>query len=147
MGAHPYWYVVPYDADIPKALQELREREFDAGRYHPVIPFLHFPLNHNSPAPGSKHESIEEAIEAADADGTRSILDIYHISEEPEFNSAHPLSDEVLQELYGTTKPTREAVEANMDFMEDLERGQAVYIVLYKNKKHHELMFAGYSFD
>jgi len=37
MGAHPYWYFVKHEPDIDHALQQLREREFRAGRYNPVI--------------------------------------------------------------------------------------------------------------
>ena len=36
MGAHPWFYVVPYQSDIRKAMLELREREFRAGRYNPA---------------------------------------------------------------------------------------------------------------
>ncbi|MCI0640589.1 MAG: hypothetical protein L0Y72_22765 [Gemmataceae bacterium] len=147
MGAEPYWYVVKYNPKIEDALEELRDREFAAGRYNPVMPFLTFPITPQSPAPGAQHDSIADAVAESDADGTRSILDILSISEEPDFCSAAPLCDETLTELYGTTKPTRAAVEANMEFLEDVERGHAVYIILYKNGKPDELMFAGYSFD
>jgi hypothetical protein len=33
--------------------------------------------------------------------------------------------------LYGTDRPTRAMVEANMDFLESIERGQGVYLVVY----------------
>jgi hypothetical protein len=147
MGASPYWYVVKYNADPQVALDELREREFRAGRYNPVIPFPNFPVTPSSPTPGAQHDSMEEAMEDADADGTRSILDIMRVGDEPDFCTAVPLADDVLQELYGTTRPTRAAVEANMDFLEDIERGQAVYCTLYRNGQPDELLFVGYSFD
>ena len=35
MGAHPYWYFVKYQSNLQKALDELRDREFKAGRYNP----------------------------------------------------------------------------------------------------------------
>jgi hypothetical protein len=38
-------------------------------------------------------------------------------------------------------------VEANMDFLEEVERGHGVVITLYRDDKPDELMFAGYSFD
>jgi hypothetical protein len=38
-------------------------------------------------------------------------------------------------------------VEANMDFMEEIERGHGVYIILYLDGKPDEICFAGYSFD
>ena len=147
MGAEPYWYVVKYNPDIEAALQELREREFRAGRYNPVMPFPPFPVTASSPAPGAQHSSMEEAMEESDADGTRSILDISRIADEPDFCVATPLSQERLMELYGTAQPSRTAVEANMEFFEEVDRGQAIYITLYKNGQPDELMFAGYSFD
>jgi hypothetical protein len=147
MGAEPYWYTVKYQSNIDAALQELRETEFQAGRYNPVMDFIDFPITASSPAPGAQHDSIAEAFEDADADGTRSILDIIGIGDDPDFSTACPLSPEVLIDLYGTEQPTRAAVEANMDFLEDIERGHAVYIILYTAGKPTEIMFAGYSFD
>ena len=147
MGAHPYWYTVKYRPDIAAALDELRQREFRAGRYNPVMPFISFPITPSSPAPGARHQTIEDAFDDADADGTRSILDISSIDDEPDFGVAAPLPPEVLEDLYGTDQPTRAAVEANMDFLEDVERGQAVYIVLFSGGQPTELFFAGYSFD
>jgi hypothetical protein len=49
--------------------------------------------------------------------------------------------------LYGTDQPTRAMIEANMDFLEDIERGHGVYITLYKNGHPDEILFAGFSFD
>jgi hypothetical protein len=147
MGAHPYWYFVKYQADVEKALNELREEEFRAGRYNPVLPFLEFPIGPNSPAPGPQHDSLENVFADAGADGTRSILDIFAVADEPDFATAAPLSKEVLEGLYGTTQPTRQMIEQNMDFLEDLERGHCVYLVTYKDAMPDELFFAGYSFD
>ena len=53
MGGHPYWYVVAYDANLEAALERLREREFRAGRYNPVMPFIPFPITASSPSPGA----------------------------------------------------------------------------------------------
>jgi hypothetical protein len=149
MGAEPYWYFEKFNGDVDAALQALRQREFKAGRYNPVIafPFQLFPIGPDSPAPGAKHSSIEEAMEDSSADGTRSILDLDHVAEVPDFCAVAPLPDEVLEELYGTTQPTRAMVEPNMDFWEDMERGQGVYIILYRDGKPDEICFAGYSFD
>src|SRR5262249_23676184 len=148
MGAVPYFYFVKYQEDAQAALDALREREFVAGRYNPVIwaPAL-TPVNPNQASPGAQHASIEEALEAAAEDGTRSILELDHVCDQREFCAACRLPDEVLEELYGTTQPTRQMIEQNMDFMEDVERGQGVYVVAYRNGKPHELFFGGYSFD
>jgi len=147
MGVHPYWYFVKHQSDIGAALQELREREFAAGRYNPVMPFPDFPANPHAPTPDAQHSSIEEAREDAAEDGTRSILDLDHVSDFPEYCAVAPLDDEVLLDLYGTATPTHEMVEQNMDFLEDVERGQGVYIVLYRDGQPDEIFSAGYSFD
>lgn len=85
MGSHPYWYYIDYQTDINTTLQTLRQREFGAGRYSPVIPMflLHFPITDSSPAPGARHSSIEEAMEASGDSGTGSILDIFKVSTIP----------------------------------------------------------------
>ncbi len=147
MGASPYYYFVKYQADREKALQELRQREFQAGRYNPAVSFPDFPIKPSSPSPGAQHASIEDALEDSDADGTRSILDLDHFSDEPEFCAVTPLSEEVLEELYGTTKPTHAMIEKNMDFLDDIERGHGISIVAYKDGQPDEYFFAGYSFD
>lgn len=149
MGAVPYWYIVKHNPDVDAALQELREREFLAGRYNPVMrfPCKHHPIGPHSPAPGARHRSIADAFAASREEGTRSILDLTGIGDEPDFSTAARLPDEALIEHFGTTRPTREQVEQNHDFMEDIERGQGVYIVLYRDDLPDELYFAGYSFD
>ncbi len=147
MGAEPYFYFVDYQEDLDQALQELRRREFLAGRYYPAMDFLDFPVDPRAPSPGARHDSIEEAFEDADADGTRSILDLDRISDEPDFGAVTPLSDETLEALYGTTRPTREMIEQNMDFFEDLDRGHGTSIVVWKDGKPDEILFAGYSYD
>ena len=147
MGGEPYWYFVPYQPNIQAALDALRAREFKAGRYNPVLPFQRFPVDADSPAPGNKHRTIEAAQEAADADGTRSILDIERIGEEPDFSTAAAVPPEELEEIFGTSKPTRAMVEDNFDFFESVERGHGIYIVLYEGEKPSEILFAGVSFD
>jgi hypothetical protein len=147
MGGEPYWYFVKYKSDLNSALQELRDREFLAGRYNPVTPFLHFPVDPTKPGPGAAHDSIDEAQEDAAEDGTRSILDIRAVADEPDFFVAAPLEPSVLQSLYGTTQPTRQMIERKMDFLDDVDRGHAVYALAYKDGKPDEILFAGYSFD
>jgi hypothetical protein len=147
MGAHPYWYTVKYRPEVDAALEDLREQEFKAGRYNPVMRVIAFPLTPASPAPGPGHRTIADALAASGAEGTRSILDIAGVADEPDFGAACPLAPEVLQSLYGTTRPTLAAVEGNMDFLEDVERGQAVYVVCYTGDAPSELLFAGYSCD
>ena len=147
MGAHPYWYFEACDGDVEASLEALREREFAAGRYNPVMPFPDFPPGPASPSPGAGHSSIGEALAASAEDGTRSILDLDHVADSPEFCAVAPLADDVLTSLYGTTRPSRAMVERNMGFLEDVERGHGVYILLDDDGKPGEVFFAGYSFD
>jgi hypothetical protein len=147
MGGHPWFYFVAYEPDVNAALQKLRDREFAAGRYNPAVDFPEFPVNRDAPAPGAQHDSIEEAIEDADADGTRSILDMMTVSAEPDFNAVAALPEEEARELFGTEKPTREMIEESDELYEKLERGQGVYIIAYKGGQPSEIFFAGYSFD
>ena len=147
MGGHPWFYFVDYEPDVNAALQRLREREFQAGRYNPVIDFPEFPVTADSEAPGAGHDSIEDAFEDADADGTRSILDMMQVSDTPDYSAVAPLPPEDLIHLFGTDKPTHEMIEASEALYDKLERGQGVYIIVYKNDLPSEIFFAGYSFD
>jgi len=132
MGAEPWSYFVPYEPNIQSALDKLRQQEFAAGR------FRGSELN---PA------TIEEAFENMDADGTASILDIERVGNDADYGVVCPLSLSEVTRYFGNDKPTREMIEANMDFYEDIERGQGIYIVVYKDDKPSEIFFAGYSFD
>ena len=132
MGAEPWSYFVPYEPNIQSVLDKLRQQEFAAGR------FRGSELN---PA------TIEEAFENMDADGTASILDIERVSNDADYGIVCPLSPSEVARYFGNDKPTREIIGANMDFYEDIERGQGIYIVVYKDEKPSEIFFAGYSFD
>ena len=96
-------------------MQALRLDEFNAGRYSGD--------SQSGFGQGARHSSIEEAIKAAGADGTASILDIQSVNpvaddglEPPLCGVAYPLSREKLIELFGTDKPSPDDVEANDEF-------------------------------
>jgi hypothetical protein len=144
MGGHAWFYFVPYQSEIDKALHALRRREFEVGRYNPAV---RFPMDPNVAPPGAQHASIEKALEASDADGTRSILDMERIGQSPDHGVVVPLPLEQLLELYDTQHPTREMIERNMEFLESIERGQGVYIIVYKDGNPSEIFFAGFSYD
>jgi hypothetical protein len=153
MGADPYWYLVPYEADVGTALQKLRTREFQAGRYNPVTPFQSFPIDPAAPVLGPRHGSIEEVMEAVDESGTRSLLDISQVASEPfdgsqmPYFTAFPLSAADIEDLFGTSHPTRELVEKNQRMWDRIERGSAFYVIVFDGGKPSEIFFAGYSFD
>jgi len=132
MGAEPWNCFTKYDSNVQRALDNLREEEFAAGRYRYAE---------------EEPSSIEEALEIADADGTASILDIMQISDRPDFCCAAPFSAEELQRYFGTDRPTRAHVEKADEYWEDIERGHARYAILYADGKPTEIYFAGYSLD
>ena len=148
MGSTPYSYLVPYQPNFQRALDELRAREFEQGRYNPVMPFPPFFVDDTTPpGPGREHETIDEALEASDADGTRSILDIDRVGNEADFGVARRLTEEELQSHFRTTTPTRQQILEIMP-TEDIERGEAVCLTVYDEVGYpEEIFFAGYSCD
>jgi len=134
MGAVSWIYFVPYQDDFQKALDDLRTREFAARRYHAAGP--------------PKHATIEDAINDAGADGTRSILDIGQIGNEIEFCEACVLSEATLDELFETPHPTHQDVVREGSMYGLIDRGQAVCFPVYNQSgTPAEICFAGYSFD
>jgi hypothetical protein len=153
MGANPYWYFVPHEADIGAALQRLRLREFQAGRYNPVTPFPRFPVDTSAYAMAPQQGSIDDVLDAADEDGTRSILDILQVSltpfdgsQMPQF-TAFPLADSEIVDLFGTPRPTRKAAETSTSIWDHIQRGSAIYTTIFADDRPDEIFFAGYSFD
>jgi hypothetical protein len=143
MGAEPWSYYVPYQEDLDAALDELKQREFSAGRYrNPLEP---------DGAPGT----IEEAIELCEADGTGSILDMLGVQETPHepgaevphFSYVAPLSREQLIQYFGAEHPTHSKIASCYDFFDDIERGEGIYVIVYENNRPNEIFFAGYSYD
>jgi len=148
MGANPWWYVVDYEENIDSALQVLRQREFQAGRYYPATDYIDFPIILSSPTPGAQHPSIETAIEAAGAEGTQSILDIQRISEYRMQGTVAPLEELELLNIFGTLTPSGIREDEIPDELFDfLDRGQAVYVVIFEDSSPRSLLFAGYSYD
>lgn len=176
MGAEPYCYFIEFQPDLEAALEALRQREFAAGRYNPVVPFPpeDILIESDAEAPGAQHESIAAAVRAAGADGTRSILDITRLSLEPiseeaapedfeawiayALGTSFPLSAGALDQIFGTPKPTREEIEAVLlweemregmadEFWDGIDRGSGRYVIVYEQGRPSEIFFAGYSFD
>jgi hypothetical protein len=166
MSSFPYYYFTPYQEDINAALQDLRQREFEAGRYNPAMymnePSLfmssfQFPPDANSITPGAKHSSIEEAVKAGEACGTGSILDIQRVSDLPEFLASSPISSEWLVQFFETDKPERELVESIIireegddvwdELADEMGAGGSCYLIVYENDQPSEIFFMGYSID
>ncbi len=148
MAAYSYVYEVDYEPDINHALQALRQREFEAGRYNPAMPFPQSPFSALFPGSGQRYSSISAALAASDTDGTRSILDIDCVADEPDFSVAAPLTDEELEGLMGTTRPSPLDARIALDeILFSLERGHCVYVVCYEEEQPTRILFAGMSYD
>jgi hypothetical protein len=132
MGAEPYQYIVDYEDDIQSALDKLRKKVFSSGEYYKSE---------------MKPKTIEEAFRNGMDVGTRSILDIKQVADEPDYECTSPFDEEELFDYFGTDKPSLETVESNMDFWDIIERGMSRYIIIYENDKLSKIFFAGYSYD
>jgi len=149
-GKLRWMYFTKYQADVEKALQELQTREFEAGRYFPVMEY--FLDDDNAEKTGStrkkKYKTLRAAFAAAGEEGTRSILDMSGISSKPESGQlAYPVDPEKLIEWYDTEKPTREMLEEDQSFFKILSRLEGCCIIVYKDGQPDEIMFAGCSAD
>lgn len=171
MGGQPWHYVIDYQPDLAKAVEELKAREFTAGRYYPALnPFdeagdLVFPNTDQSPSPGAQHASIEEAAEAADAEGFRCILDIHtvHSASEAERHPYNadwgagelwPCTNNQLWQLFGTNQPTLEQINKNLfdqvkgdELMDSFGRGEGRSCIAYENGQPRFYVLVGYSYD
>ncbi|KAI9134979.1 hypothetical protein [Acaryochloris sp. CCMEE 5410] len=107
MGSQPYYYFCEFQEDADIALQQLRQHEFEQGRYYPAATHLDFPPNPASVDCGAQHSSVEEAFKAGGPEGTGSILDIQRISTTPEQMTSSPLPTEFLLRFL---KPKRRPV-------------------------------------
>jgi hypothetical protein len=149
MGAHPYWYFVPYERDVGAALEKLRQAEFAAGRYSPVVPFLEFDdPAFETIAPGPEHSTIEAAFTETMEEGTRSILDVARVGQSREFRVACLFEPDLVADVTGTETPTRAQVEKALpELLETMDRGEARYLVVYAAGQPTQILFAGLSFD
>ena len=143
MGASGWSYFVPYQEDVGKALEELRQREFEAGRYNRLDeywPEKRMPV------------SIDELMEWNETEGTHSIIDIFWgVADEPgtdNFAMATPLSTDELMEFFGTQQPTHAMiVEHEDEVMDYRSRWEATYVIVYKDDQPDEIFFTGFSGD
>jgi hypothetical protein len=149
MGANPWSYFVDYEPNITSALDKLKEREFQAGRYFPAIDYADFPLRLDSANSSPQHPSIQSAIFAAGEDGTQSILDVDRVSESICSGCIAALEVSDLIDIFGTEVPAYDEISENIPdaIFDFIGRGEAVYIVLFKDSLPTKLLFVGYSYD
>lgn len=133
MGASGWHYYTPYQENIEQAFQELRQSIFASGDY---FQFWRMARSYRIALGGrneaemdeveltrvldeSEHmqvtppETIEEALEWSEGQGTHSILDISHLITVPkETYIKVSLPDDIYQRFLATNEPDREIIEA-----------------------------------
>lgn len=138
MGATAWQYSVPYDDDVGRALQNLRDEVFRTGTYYRARPDV-------DPA------SIEQLLELNDESGSHSVLDVFSVAARPQLGAVAPLPSEELVELFGTDHPTLAHIERNRDALTRvmLARGRwsGSYVVIYSDDAPAEILFFGQSGD
>jgi hypothetical protein len=132
MGGWPYQYVVPFQEDAQAALDSLRADVFARGDYY---------------GSNARPRTIKEAVARSGESGTRSILDIDRVSRAPDYRRAAPFTTAELQKYFRGAQPTVRMIEECDDLWQDLERGQARFLVAYEEGAPLSLVFVGYSFD
>lgn len=171
MGATSWKYFTPYQEDVRKALQDLRQQEFNAGRYEKNDKFLkaidqiikdrnpsveqvellraaYENLNKLKSKNRRPPKTIEQLLKMKKDTGTHSIIDIFEIEKSTDKTISGTVSQEDLVRLFGTDTPNHKMVEDKADELIDFrERGLCTYVVVYDNGVPSELFFAGYSGD
>lgn len=166
MGATGWQYFTPYQENIEIALRELQNKVFESGEYGPVSQFTPELLNQipqlKATVDAQKAffeqmlkefgpiKSIDDLREAFAEAGTHTIIDIERVSTKPDIGVAYPAPVEIVQKVYGTLKPSHQDVESKQGCLSEalnIERFQAVYVIVYENDIPKEIYFEGCSGD
>lgn len=138
MGASAWNYYVPWQSDIGRALQQLREEVFRSGVYYKA-------------RAGMQPATIEELLEANSEAGTHTVLDVFTVGQRPDYGVAAPLSRDELIRYFGTDQPTRATLDNSPAALEEVRarRGpwSGTYIVAYDGGAPSEILFLGMSGD
>jgi hypothetical protein len=150
MGASGWEYLVPYQADLQSALNDLRRQVFDSGDYiSPVTWSLTAPESVEALAQQEYYWQFMGEI------GTHSIIDVLNVVPyemgEQEPGTACAFTDDEYEDYFGSTRPTR----ADWDrFRRDpifdeyvAERWTGRAMVLWADDAPSEIAFWGYSGD
>jgi len=171
MGATSWKYFTQYKFDIKDAFANLRQQEFNAGRYgmndnlmnivEQKAKELNLPndkleefkkayqnLSRLKGKSKKTPKTIEQLLKNTKDNGTHSIIDIADIELSTDKNVSGTLSSDDLLELFGTEHPTHEMVNSKADELINFrKRGLCTYVVVYHKQTPTEIFFAGYSGD
>lgn len=149
MGASGWEYLVPYQADLQAALNDLRRQVFESGDYVS-------PVTWGLTAPESVEALAQQEYywQFMGENGTHSIIDVLTVvpyETGQEFGTVYAFTDEEYEDYFGSTRPTR----ADWDRLRDdpllyeyvAERWTGRAMVLWADDAPSEIAFWGYSGD
>jgi hypothetical protein len=171
-----YWqHFVPYQSDIRRAFDALRQSMFEHGEYQLTPPpfagitFEEY-CQYYAPEPVDslpdeqraeyaalfqrwstpfEPKTIDELLEWNHSEGTGTPLDITVFAEYAAPGAMGGLTSDQLAQVFGTTEPTRNMIEeARGRVLRYISgRGSGIYIVIYRDSAPDEIFFAGITGD
>ena len=136
MGSVVWSFVAKWEPDLRAALLRAQQETLSTGSFAQLY------------KPDGRLETVKDVRDAYGADGSGSVIDILDLAEEPGLEVAGPFEAEVLLDLFGTTRPTRDAVLLKSFEIEGLlGRGEAAYVLLYEGETPREIFFCGWTAD
>ena len=136
MGTEPWYVIEKWEQDLTPVLARAQSRALSTGEYGPSY-------SRGEPTNATIDE-VREFYEQVDTI-SESVLDVRAIADEPGVCEAGPFSDEVLEEMLGSTTPSRETAIAQLsELWSCLASGQAAYVVLYRDGEPDEVLFVGH---
>ncbi len=161
MGSTYWVYFAPYQSDIEKALQSLREEVFRRGRfeYH-IGRALDLSRIEGWDAAGSaifqemvnaareRAKTIDGLLEIVGDSGTHTILDIQHVSKAPGYSFITQATREELLAWFGTEKPSKESISVLVqDYEYLIDCHHNCFVILYDGDQPSEICFFGVTGD
>ncbi|MBV1850731.1 hypothetical protein [Catellatospora tritici] len=91
----------------------------------------------------------DSLLEAQPYAGTHSVIDMTDVAAEPEFGAVAPVPDELLDQVFGTRRPTPAAVRQAVaeHAVNGFGRWYGAYIIAYEEATPAEISFFGWSGD
>lgn len=136
MGASVWSYLVPYDPDIAGVLQRLRWEVFERREYVETCDEDDVPT------------SPDQVLDLQPHSGSHSIIDMMGVADSPARFRVAPYTDAQLQQIFGSSRPSREQLEAWQDTPAATEpTWVGRYVVTYTAGRPDGIAFFGASGD
>jgi hypothetical protein len=130
-------YLVPYQPDFQRALDDLRAEAFRRGAFFQ-------PWTDRGAPPFRPPTSIDDVLVLAGEKGTHSILDIHRFSLVAGPGLLSLVPDAVRLGLYGSLRPEREDVDHHkFALVHHMDEGEARLLVVWKGDAPDQLYLEG----